>query len=97
MFTIRKKHVKSALIELGDRELREKFFRKAYFQSNTWTRRLLLAATVSLVFALPVFLFSQSQQFKSFQRYATALSVAGQTASGTRDDRNKVPRPSGGR
>jgi len=41
----------------------------------------LLAATLSLAVTLPVFLFTQSEQFKFLQSYVTALFLAGQNFS----------------
>ena len=97
-FVIRKKHVKRALTELGTWRLRKIFFRKAHLQSHVWRRRLLLTTTLSLAAALPVFLFSQSEQLISLQSYVTALFFTSENAS-IEDPRHPVyeQAPSGGR
>ncbi len=88
-FVIRKKHVKRALTELGDWELKRNFFRKAHLPTQVWAHRLLLATTLSLAVTLPVFLFLQSEQFNSLKSYAAALLFAGQNAS--IDDSSQPP------
>jgi general secretion pathway protein A len=80
-FVIRKKHVRRALTELGDVELNKKLFGKAHYQTHVWTRKLLLATTLSLAVILPIFLYSQSDRLKSLQTYVTALFFAGQNSS----------------
>ena len=78
---IRRKHVKRALIELGDWGFKIRFFRKIDHQTYLWMRRLVLATTVSFAVTLPVLLLWQSVQFKSFQNYVAALFFTGQNSS----------------
>ena len=80
-FVIRREHVKRALVELGDWGIKIRFFRKLEHQTLAWTRRVLLAATVSIAVSFSVFLFWQSAQFKSFQNYVAALFLVGQNSS----------------
>ena len=80
-FIIRKKHVRRALTELGDLELNRKYFGKTHCRIHLRTRKVLFAATLSLAVSLPIFLYLQSDRFKSLQRYATALLFAGQNSS----------------
>ena len=80
-FVIRKKHVTRALTELGDWGIKQKFFRKTDLRTQTWSRRLLLATTVSLSVTLLVFMFWQSKQFKALWRYVASPILIGQESS----------------
>ena len=80
-FVIGKKHVKRALTEIGDWGLAKNFFRKTDLPTQVWAHRLLLATALSLAVTLPVILFAQSEQFKSFQSYVSDSFFAGQNAS----------------
>ena len=78
---ISKKHVNSALAELGDWTFKKTRFPKIKNQTQVWTRRLLLATSVCLAITLPALLFLQSEQFKALQDYTAALLSTGQNSS----------------
>ena len=80
-FVIRKIHVKRALTELGDWELSKAFWGKVSRQIHGWPRRPMLATALSLAVILPVFLFSQSDQFKSLQSQLNTLFFPVQNSS----------------